>query len=60
MGSSLRTAVVGLGGLQTNSSLVSTTIIQSGANPRDRALLELDRQRILALQARTRTLLVGP
>ena len=60
MGSSLRTSVVGLDGLQTNSSLVSTTIIQTGANPRDRALIELDRQRILALQARTRFLLVGP
>ena len=43
-----------------NSSLVSTTVIQSAANPTDRALIELDRQRILALQARTQNLLVGP
>jgi hypothetical protein len=45
---------------QTNSSLVSTTMIQSSANPTDRALLELDRQRILALQARPQAIIVGP
>jgi hypothetical protein len=66
VGASLRSSGAGLagsmavGGLQTNSSLVSTTIIQSAANPKDRALIELDRQRILALQARTQTLLIGP
>jgi hypothetical protein len=63
VGASLRSAAAGLAGsagLQTNSSLVSTTIIQSATNPKDRALLELDRQRILALQARTQNLLVGP
>lgn len=43
-----------------NNSLVSTTIIQSAVNPKDRALIELDRQRILALQARSQNLLVGP
>jgi hypothetical protein len=62
VGASLRTpAVVGLGVQPNpNSSLVSTTMIQSASNPTDRALLELDRQRILALQARTQNLLVGP
>jgi hypothetical protein len=63
VGASLRSSAagsVGLVGLQTNSSLVSTTIIQSATNPKDRALIELDRQRILALQARTPNLLVGP
>ena len=42
------------------SSLISTTILQTMANPKDRALLELDRQRIIELQARTPNLLVGP
>jgi hypothetical protein len=51
---------VDLVGLQTNSSLISTTILQSAANPKDRALLELDRERILRLQARSQNLLVGP
>jgi len=66
VGASLRASAagmvgsLGLVGLQTNSSLVSTTIIQSATNPKDRALIELDRQRILALQARTQNLLVGP
>lgn len=46
--------------LQTNSSLLSTTLIQATVNPTDRALIELDRQRIIALQDRARTLLVGP
>jgi hypothetical protein len=40
----------GAAGLQTNSSNVSTTILQSLSNPRYRALLELDRQRNIALQ----------
>jgi hypothetical protein len=43
-----------------NSALVSTTILQTVANPKDRALLELDRQRIIDLQDRSRNLLVGP
>jgi hypothetical protein len=62
IGASLRApAVTGLAGESNpNSSLVATTIIQSAVNPTDRALLELDRQRILALQARTQNLLVGP
>jgi hypothetical protein len=49
-----------LGAFQTNSSLVATTLIQSASNPRDRALLELDRQRIIQLQNRSQNLLVGP
>jgi hypothetical protein len=47
-------------GVETNSSLLSTTIIQSGASAPDRALIELDRQRILQLQARSQNLVVGP
>lgn len=43
-----------------NNSLVATTIIQSAVNPKDRALLELDRQRLLTLQQRSQNLLVGP
>ena len=46
--------------IQTNSALLSTTLIQAAANAKDRALVELDRQRILALQARSQNLLVGP
>jgi hypothetical protein len=42
-------AVAGVG-VQTNSSNVSTTILQSLSDPRYRALLELDRQRNIALQ----------
>jgi hypothetical protein len=62
IGASLRApAVAGLGlGANPNSSLVSTTMIQSGVSPTDRALLELDRQRILALQAKSTSLFVGP
>jgi hypothetical protein len=75
-GSSLRTLVAGgsrsgssrvvpvgtagAGGVQTNSSLVSTTTIQSATDPKDRSLIELDRQRILAIQARSQNLLTGP
>jgi hypothetical protein len=47
-------------GLQTNSALVSTTLIQTGSDPKDRSLLELDRQRIIELQNRARNLLIGP
>jgi hypothetical protein len=43
-------AVSGLTGVQTNSTNVSTTILQSLSDPRYRALLELDRQRNIALQ----------
>jgi hypothetical protein len=50
LGASLGRAASSLFGLQTNSSLVSTTLLQTGANPKDRALLELDRQRNIALQ----------
>jgi hypothetical protein len=46
--------------LVSSSSVLTTTLIQDGSSARDRALLELDRQRILALQARTQNLLVGP
>jgi hypothetical protein len=60
LGASLSRAARDLIGLQTNSSLVSTTLIQTGSNPKDRALLELDRQRIIELQNRTPNLLVGP
>jgi hypothetical protein len=58
-------AVVGrapvlLGAAASPSSLVSTTVLQAVVSPRDRALLELDRQRILTLQERTPNLLIGP
>jgi hypothetical protein len=46
--------------LASGSSVLTTTLIQDGSSARDRALIELDRQRILALQARTPNLLVGP
>ena len=39
-------------GVQTNSALLSTTLIQAAANAKDCALAELDRQRIITLQAR--------
>jgi hypothetical protein len=61
MASASRSRVVPLGvPLQTNSSLLSSTLIQATVNPTDRALIELDRQRIIALQDRAKTLLVGP
>jgi hypothetical protein len=47
-------------GSTSPSSVLTTTALQSTANARDRALIELDRQRILALQARTPNLFVGP
>jgi hypothetical protein len=50
LGASLGRAASSLFGLQTNSSNVSTTLLQTGANPKDRALIELDRQRNIALQ----------
>jgi hypothetical protein len=58
LGSSLRFSAVGS---TSPSSVLTTTSMQAGAtDPRDRALIELDRQRILALQARTPNLIVGP
>jgi hypothetical protein len=59
-GESAISAAKRLGAFQSNSSLVATTLIQSASNPRDRALLELDRQRIIQLQNRSQNLLVGP
>jgi hypothetical protein len=59
-GLSARDTAAQMGLLQTNSALVSTTLIQTGSNPKDRSLLELDRQRIIELQNRAQNLLVGP
>jgi hypothetical protein len=44
----------------TTSSVLSTTIIQAQASAEQKALFELDRQRILALQEQVPNLLVGP
>jgi hypothetical protein len=62
LGASALSTMADMGGLQTNSSLVSTTLLQTGSNPKDRALLELDRQRIIKLQnrAQDQNLLIGP
>jgi hypothetical protein len=60
LGVSARAAAAQMGLLQTNSALVSTTLLQTGSNPKDRSLLELDRQRIIELQDRARNLLIGP
>ena len=46
--------------LASSSSVLSATLIQDANSAPGRALIELDRQRILALQARTPNLLVGP
>jgi hypothetical protein len=46
--------------LAASTTLLSTTLLQDASASRDRALLELDRQRILQLQARAQSLLVGP
>jgi hypothetical protein len=59
VGSTIRPLMVGAAS-GSGSAILSTTVIQSGASAKDRALVELDRQRILALQARTQNLLVGP
>jgi hypothetical protein len=56
----LKPPVLAVPGFQTNSSLVSTTVLQTMSDPRYRALLELDRQRIIELQNRSQNLLVGP
>ena len=55
-----REGMSSIGALNTNSSILSTTLIQDASDAKGRALLELDRQRILDLQARTTNLLVGP
>jgi hypothetical protein len=48
-------------GSTSPSAILTTTAVQAGTvDPRDRALVELDRQRIIALQARTQNLIVGP
>jgi hypothetical protein len=60
LGSSFRSVAASSAPAGSASSLVSTTIIQAEVSPKDRALLELDRQRILALQARAQNLLIGP
>jgi hypothetical protein len=60
LGDSARAAAAAMSGVQTNSSLVSTTLLQTQSNPQDRALLELDRQRIIELQNRAQNLLIGP
>jgi hypothetical protein len=60
LGKSARAAAEAMSGVQTNSSLVSTTLLQTRSNPQDRALLELDRQRIIELQNRAQNLLIGP
>ena len=44
----------------SNNALVSTTIIQTQVDPTQRALLELDRQRLLTLQDRVTNQIVGP
>jgi hypothetical protein len=47
-------------GPATTSSVLSTTIIQAQASAEQKALFELDRQRILALQEQVPNLLIGP
>jgi hypothetical protein len=59
-GATARATAAQMGLLQTNSALVSTTLLQTGSNPKDRSLLELDRQRIIELQNRAQNLLIGP
>jgi hypothetical protein len=44
----------------SNNALLSTTIIQTQVDPAQRALLELDRQRLLTLQDRVTNQIVGP
>ena len=44
----------------TTNSLLSTSIIQTQVGPEQRALLELDRQRLLTLQDRVTNQIVGP
>lgn len=44
----------------TNNSLLAATLIQGQSTPEKKALLELDRQRILRLQRDVPNLLVGP
>jgi hypothetical protein len=44
----------------TNNTALSTTLLQTGGDPRQNAIRELDRARILALQERVRNQIVGP
>jgi hypothetical protein len=44
----------------TNNAPLATTLVQARSPPEQMALLELDRQRILALQRNTPNLLVTP
>ena len=44
----------------TSNSLLATTLLQSKSTPEQRALYELDRQRILRLQREVPNLVVGP
>jgi hypothetical protein len=44
----------------TNNTALSTTLLQTGGDPRQNAIRELDRARILALQERVRNQVVGP
>jgi hypothetical protein len=60
LGATARATAAQMGGLQTNSALVTATLLQTASTPRDRALLELDRQRIIELQNRAENLLIGP
>jgi hypothetical protein len=53
-------AIRSFGIVGSSNSNLSTTLVQSGANVQQKALYELDRQRNLALQARSQNLLVGP
>jgi hypothetical protein len=55
-----RTGFAAAAPLAASTTLLSTTLLQDASESRDRALLELDRQRILQLQARAQNLLVGP
>jgi hypothetical protein len=48
------------GGIPPGSSLVGTTVLQTVTDPRERALIELDRQRVLTLQNRAVPILVTP
>jgi hypothetical protein len=49
-----------VGSTNSSSVLTATALKLNATDARDRALIELDRQRILALQAKTPNLVVGP
>jgi hypothetical protein len=59
LGSSINFANA-VGSTNSSSVLTATALKLNAKDARDRALVELDRQRILALQARTPNLIVGP